>query len=598
MPTRTIATRIAVEGEKEFARALKDAGREMRVLGSELKAAQAEFEVSGDRQAFLTEKSRALSGQLEQQREVVRALEANIAEMSKSWGEGSETADKFAIQLNNARAKASQLEKELNQTDKELDDLDDGMEDVSKESRTFGRSLERNVEEQAEDSEKAVRGLGQELLDMKSQLDDIRNLEGVQVGMDIAGGVWDAATALFDYAEQARDYNRQLAMLEVNAANAKIDYSVAEAEAFEAASYIGELDSALEGVNELLAAGLDTTQFTQSMDLLTGAAMRFPDTLKFESLADGLQETLATGQGAGQFAELLERLGVDIDAFNTGLADAKKSGDEVDYTLTYLSQHGLADSKRQFGEANKSMVEAEAATLRLEKAWYSFGEVIDPIATGAKNAGAFALETISEALTIIEKATSGPIKESAVELANAAALVAGTKPVEFDEKTQESIKTASDTEKPIFERVGAETDLWFGGVFRYGEQMWEDAWNLDTSIFKQDQKMITDYEEKLQEMEDAASDTGTAIPTDLGAALDEAAPIATASAQSLADEIQTILDSVAVPNYAAMMAAASSAGLGAFGSGGGATIVLNGRKVGQMLTPTISTMQARAAKGG
>lgn len=598
MPTRTIATRIAVEGEKEFAKALKSAGREIRVLGSELNVAKAEFETNGDKQAFLTEKSRVLTAQMEQQKEIIRALEANIREMSKSWGEGSEEADQFAIQLNNARLKAARMQKELNETKDALNDVDDGMEDATRESRTFGRNLERNVEENAEDSEKAVHGLGQELLDMKSQLDDIRNMEGVQLGMDLAGGVWDAATALFDYAEQARDYNRQLAMLEVNAANAKIDYSVAETEAFEAASYIGKLDSALEGVNNLLAAGLNTTQFTQSMDLLTGAAMRFPDTLKFESLADGFQETLATGQGAGQFAELLERLGVDIDEFNTGLADAKKSGDEVDYTLTYLSQHGLADSKRQFGEANKSMVDAEAASLRLEKVWYSLGKAIDPIATGAKNTGAFALETILDALTIIEKATSGPIKESAAELANAAALVADTKPVEFDEKTQESIKTASDPEKPILERVGAETDLWFGGVFRHGGQMWENAWNLDTSIFKQDPKMITDYETQLQDMEDAATDTGAAIPADLGAALDEAAPIATASAQSLADEIQTILNSVAVPNYAAMIAAAGGAGMGAFGGiAGGANIILNGRKVGQLMAPTISTMQARAMQG-
>lgn len=576
MATRTIATRIAVEGEKEFAKALKAAGREMRVLGSELKAAQAEFEVSGDRQAFLTEKSRALSGQLEQQREVVRALEANIAEMSKSWGEGSETADKFAIQLNEARAKAARLEKELKSTDKELDDLDDGMEDVSKESRTFGRNLERNVEEQAEDSEKAVHGLGQELLDMKSQLDDIRNMEGVQLGMDLAGGAWNAATALFDYAEQARDYNRQLALLEVNAANAKIDYTIAEAEAFEAASYIGDLDAALEGVNELLAAGLDATQFIQTMDLLTGAAMRFPDTLKFESLADGLQETLATGQAAGQFAELMERLGVDVDAFNAGLADAKTKGFEVDYVLTYLSLHGLAESKRRFGEANKSMVEAEAATLRLEKAWNSFAGAIEPILTMFTNAAAGTLEWASHAV-------SPETREDLNEQANA----------RLEAAQADGSVSLGEFWQLYTQGIGAAFSETFGGGGTKEPIVYEEA--LGPEIPK---NLLTDYETQLQDMEDAATDTGTSIPTDLGAALDEAAPIATASAQSLADEIQTILNSVAVPNYAAMMAAASGAGLGAFGGiAGGAPIILNGRKVGQMLTPTISTMQAKAIQG-
>lgn len=593
---REIATEIAVQGEKEFREAMASANRETRLLASELKVAAAEFEANGDKQAFLTTKSQTLTKQLDQQKTIIAALESAMEGANQKFGAGSKQADDYAIQLNNAKVKAAQMQQELNATEKALNEVDDGMEDATRESRTFARSMERNVEEKAEDSEKALQGLGDELLDMRQAMDDLRNMEGVQLGMDIAGGVWDAATALFDYAEQARDYNRQLAMLEVNAANAKIDYSTAETEAFEAASYIGDLDSALEGVNELLAAGLDTTSFIQSMDLLTGAAMRFPDTLKFESLADGMQETLATGKGAGQFAELLERMGVDIDAFNAGLADAKANGDEVGYTLTFLSQHGLADTKRQFGEANQSMVEAEAATLRLEKAWNSLGEIIDPIATAAKNAGAFALETISEALIIIEKATSGPIKASAAELAKAAEIIAGTKTPEIDEKTQESIKIASDPEKPMFERIGAETDLWFGGPFRYFGQLWEDAWNVDTSIFGQDPKMITDYETQLQEMEDAASDTGTAIPTDIGAAIDEAAPLAVAAAQSMADQISAALGSIAVPNLAGMLPAAYNAYNAGIGYQPNWNLVLNGRRIGQLMTPAISTMQGRQAK--
>lgn len=573
---REIATEIAVQGEKEFREAMASANRETRLLASELKVAAAEFEATGDKQAFLTTKSQTLTKQLDQQKTIIAALESAMEGANQKFGAGSKQADDYAIQLNNAKVKAAQMQQELNATEKALNDVDDGMEDATRESRTFGRSLERHVEEEAEDSEKAIHGLGQELLDMKSQLDDIRNMEGVQLGMDLAGGAWDAATALFDYAEQARDYNRQLAMLEVNAANAKIDYSVAETEAFEAASYIGELDSALEGVNNLLAAGLDTTKFVQSVDLLTGAAMRFPDTLKFESLADGLQETLATGQGAGQFAELLERLGVDIDEFNTGLADAKKRGDEVDYTLTYLSQHGLADSKRQFAETNKSMVEAEASTLRLEKAVNSFGEAIDPILTALKNAAAGTLEWASHAV-------SSETREKLNEEANA----------RLEAAQADGSVSLGEFWQLYTQGIGAAFSETFGGGKSKEPIIYDEA--LGPAI---PETLLTNYETQLQEMEDAATDTGTSIPTDLGAALDEAAPIATASAQSLADEIQTILDSVAVPNYAAMMAAAGGAGMGAFGGiAGGANIILNGRKVGQLMAPTISTMQARAIQG-
>lgn len=587
MPTRTIATRIAVEGEKEFAKALKSAGREMRVLGSEMQLAQAEFETSGDKQTFLGRKTEILTGQLEQQREMVRALERNIKEMSDSWGKGSEDADKYAIELNKAKAKASSLEKELNQTKKELNGVDDGMEDATKESRTFARSMERNVEEAAEDSEKALRGLGGELENMREALDQVRSMEGVQLGMDIAGGLADTASSLFDYANEAREYNRQLAMLEINAANAKIDYSTAEAEAFEAASYLGDLDSALEGINELLAAGLDTTQFVQSIDLLTGAALRFPDTLKFESLADGLQETLATGTGAGQFGELLERLGVDIEAFNIGLADAKTRGDEVGYTLTYLSQHGLADTKRQFGETNASMVEAEAATLRLEKAWNSFGTAIDTVLTPLKNAGAWLLESASDMLSdtveSVQKHGIGGLFYSTAdsgELADAPWM---------DPAEAEAIRQR---EAAQIEAAGGpqhQTTVW-DWIFRGGKSVEEKQQEYLESIGAAPSSMVQDLNEELTTAAEEATTSGAAIPTNLAAGIDSSAQLAIDSTQTMVDQVQALLNSVVIPNYAAA-AAATVGGMMGSQSVINASVILNGRKVGQMLTPTISTQQ-------
>ena len=48
------------------------------------------------------------------------------------------------------------------------------------------------------------------------------------------------------------------------------------------------------------------------------------DTLNTEGIADGIQETFATGRAVGMFGELLERSGVNLDDFNAGLAKPKK----------------------------------------------------------------------------------------------------------------------------------------------------------------------------------------------------------------------------------------------------------------------------------
>ena len=71
---REIRTTLALDGENEYKKALSEAQRGLRVLGSELKLASTEFETNGDQQAFLTAKSRTLRSEIAQQEEIVRRV--------------------------------------------------------------------------------------------------------------------------------------------------------------------------------------------------------------------------------------------------------------------------------------------------------------------------------------------------------------------------------------------------------------------------------------------------------------------------------------------------------------------------------------------
>ncbi len=593
MAVREIKTTLELDGEKQFKQAIAGANKQLRVMDSELRAAAAAFASTGDDQSFMTTKTRILNEELEQQREIARALKGALDSVNDKFGEGSDEAQDWAIKLNNAQAKISKLEKELKDAEKELDDVDDGFEDAGKEAKTFARNLDRYATDATEDAEKAMRGLEDQLGDLGSALDSIKGSAEFQVGVQLAEGAWDAVTGLFDYTEEARDYNRQLAMLEQNAANAKIDFSTAETEAFEAAAYIGDLDSALEGVNELLAAGLDTTQFVQGMDLLTGAALRFPDTLKFESLADGLQETLATGQGSGQFAELLERLGVDMDEFNTGLAAAKTNGTEVDYVLTYLSQHGLADQKRVVGETNKSMIEGEASTLRLQKAWMRFGEAIDPVLTKLKNFGALQLETLAdwfggaetiagydreEFLRDLGRKSGGAVgwhdegdgiirTDFGAAFANIwNGLTGGANSEELS-----AVNTELETMRTRLENL---YNVGYGGL---SEGQLESIWySVET------QKKLE------EEAGTAATDAETAganIAAGIAAGITDGTDAAIAAANALAAGVQAELNKIAVPSF---VISGYTAGAAARQQPLNVNVNLNGRKLGQTIAPIIN----------
>lgn len=62
MAVREIKTTLSLDGEKEFNKAINEAGRGMRVMASEMKAAAADFDVTGDEMEYLGRKSKSLNG--------------------------------------------------------------------------------------------------------------------------------------------------------------------------------------------------------------------------------------------------------------------------------------------------------------------------------------------------------------------------------------------------------------------------------------------------------------------------------------------------------------------------------------------------------
>lgn len=86
------------------------------------------------------------------------------------------------------------------------------------------------------------------------------------------------------------------------------------------AAQSGDTDSAIEATANLLQAGFTESNLQKAVENLAGAAIRFPGAMKIESLTDSLQETLASGNATGQFAELLDQLGIGAEQFNQKLS--------------------------------------------------------------------------------------------------------------------------------------------------------------------------------------------------------------------------------------------------------------------------------------
>lgn len=194
-----------------------------------------------------------------------------------------------------------------------------------------------------------------------------------------AAGLTAAAFATVPATEELRT---DLSKLDNNAREAGIGMDVSR-KAFETFNVAtDETDSSVEATSNLLQAGFTESNLQKAVEGLTGAYLKFPDTLKIESLADSLQETLASGKATGQFGELLDRLGVGADNFSEELAKCSTQAEKQNLALKVLSENGLMDSYNGWKNNNKELVASKEASFKFQEASAKLAETLTPVITG------------------------------------------------------------------------------------------------------------------------------------------------------------------------------------------------------------------------
>ncbi len=177
---REIITTLALDGEKEFKKGLEDAQRQMRVLASESKSVTSAFGNNQGSLEALTAKNKLFTKQVEQQKEVVQALEKAVRDSAQMYGEADKKTDEWRIKLNNAQATLNKLHNELEDNEKQIKDATDAMQDMAK------------AEDAAADKAK---GMGKDLKDVNKQTggfkDQIKEFASSSIGQmaSLAGAV-------------------------------------------------------------------------------------------------------------------------------------------------------------------------------------------------------------------------------------------------------------------------------------------------------------------------------------------------------------------------------------------------------------------------
>lgn len=200
---------------------------------------------------------------------------------------------------------------------------------------------------------------------------------GVAVGAVVA--LTAAVNTLFEHTEEMRE---GFATLQVNADAMGVSMETVRTGMEEFNVVSEDFNANTEAMSNLLAAGFTDNNMAAIVERLSDAVIKFPDTLKLESLADSLQETIATKEAVGQFGELLGRVGIDVEKFNDGLKRAAESGKEQEYVLQQLSKTDLPGLTDAYKKNNSAMVEAKDAQYQLDQALSDFANEISPLKFG------------------------------------------------------------------------------------------------------------------------------------------------------------------------------------------------------------------------
>ena len=151
--------KIGLEGEKEFKKSLAEINQSFKVLGSEMKLVESQFDRNDTSVEALTARNEVLGKQIEAQKAKIEVLRSALKNAAESFGENDKRTQAWQIQLNNAEAALNGMERELRDNNAALDNASDGMDKAGKEADDMGGEV-KDAGKEADDAGSKFEGLG------------------------------------------------------------------------------------------------------------------------------------------------------------------------------------------------------------------------------------------------------------------------------------------------------------------------------------------------------------------------------------------------------------------------------------------------------
>ena len=146
-----IGIKFGAEGEQEFKKALNEINQAYKVLGSEMKLVQSQFDKNDNSVEALTARNETLNKQIDAQKDKIATLKSALDNAAASFGENDKRTQAWQIKLNNAEAALNGMERDLKKNNDAIEEASDEFKDAEKAADKFGDE----IKDTGKDTEKA-----------------------------------------------------------------------------------------------------------------------------------------------------------------------------------------------------------------------------------------------------------------------------------------------------------------------------------------------------------------------------------------------------------------------------------------------------------
>ena len=399
MATRTIATRLTLEGEKEYKKELGKVNQEIGLLSDKMKRADAEFRGQANSIEALTTKNDLLREAQQKQIDKIAKLQTAIEDCGEAYGENDEAVMRFKRQLEKAETDLIDLNDELSSNERYLDEARTSADKCAKSIDEYGKQV-KDAAKATDDFNGAGGGKG----GIGNLIGQLGSLKKMLVGGAVVAGLKAASDAIIGIVDETEEYRKIIGTLEASSQAA--GYTAEQtAESYEYLyGVLGDTQTAATTVANLQAIGLAQGDLRDMIDSVIGAWATYGDSIPIDGLAEAVNETIQAGQVTGTFADVLNWAGVSEDEFNAKLAAANDSTERAQIVLNQLANQGLPETGKAWRDANEDIVAYNESQMKLDEAMGQLGETLAPVAAGLKDVFAEGVYAAADAVAwLIEK---------------------------------------------------------------------------------------------------------------------------------------------------------------------------------------------------